>query len=97
MELSKFEENNPENNKTRKIVANLVTLKNKYNTLNNFNFPKNESLLHIDIYTNLIQNIKINLNITNIQLYLNSLNNLSFYLNNNLVNNFEEKNFSQDL
>ena len=92
MEISNFEDNIPEENKKQKIIQNLLTLKNKYKALNNFEFPKNELLLQIDSYTNLIKKISINLNITNVQLYLNSLDNKSSYLNNNLLKNFEEKN-----
>ena len=92
MEISNFEDNIPEENKKQKIIQNLLTLKNKYKALNNLEFPKNELLLQIDSYTNLIKKISINLNITNVQLYLNSLDNKSSYLNNNLLKNFEEKN-----
>ena len=42
MEISNFEDNIPEENKKQKIIQNLLTLKNKYKALNNFEFPKNE-------------------------------------------------------
>ena len=83
-----------EKNKEEGIIKNLINLKNQYiNSLEKFEFPKNEILIELDSYINIIKNICIDLNIDNIQIYFNSLQHLSNILNNNLTNLLEDKNF----
>ena len=83
-----------EKNKEEGIIKNLINLKNKYiNSLEKFELPKNEILIELDSYINIIKNICIDLNIDNIQIYFNSLQHLSNILNNNLPNLLEDKNF----
>ena len=83
-----------EKNKEEGIIKNLINLKNQYiNSLEKFEFPKNEILIELDSYINIIKNICIDLNIDNIQIYFNSLQHLSNILNNNLPNLLEDKNF----
>ena len=83
-----------EKNKEEGIIKNLINLKNQYiNSLEKFELPKNEILIELDSYINIIKNICIDLNIDNIQIYFNSLQHLSNILNNNLPNLLEDKNF----
>ena len=77
----------------KKVIDKLNNLKNQYLiSYNKSCFTNNGILFQLDFYINLIQNMNFNININTTHIFLNSLFDFSCVINNNLNNNFEEKN-----
>jgi len=93
MEITK--ENEKTNIKKKRLIENLISIKDEFRSNNYYSFSNSDLLFQINAYIDSIQNLNINININNIKIqnYLTSLMYLSDHLDNNLANLYEEKNY----